>query len=90
MPRWMHAGLLSKEGQTMSVYKSIKGLAYQAIDIAVDVAKGKKITEVNRIVNNGRKEVPAILLLTPKVVDKDNMMATVVADGVFTREQIYD
>jgi D-xylose transport system substrate-binding protein len=75
--------------QTMSIYKSLKGLAFKAVDLAVDVATGKKDIKMNSKVNNGRCDVPAILL-APKVVDKDNMLSTVVADGVFTKDEIYN
>ncbi len=65
--------------QSMTIYKPLKNLATLAAKVAVDVAKGNKPTSTDTI-DNGTKKVPSIF---EKViaVDKDNMMATVVADG---------
>jgi D-xylose transport system substrate-binding protein len=69
--------------QAMTVYKPLKNLATHAASIAVDVAKGNRPATTGMI-DNGAKQVPSIF---EKVisVDKENMMATVVADG-FHRE----
>ncbi|MES2695609.1 MAG: substrate-binding domain-containing protein [Verrucomicrobiota bacterium] len=65
--------------QAMTIYKPLKNLAHLAARVAVEVAKGNKPTAPDKI-NNGVKDVPAIF---EKVigVDKENMQATVVADG---------
>ena len=39
-------------------------------------------------INNGKKDVPAILL-EPVSVDKSNVDATVIKDGYHKREEIY-
>jgi D-xylose transport system substrate-binding protein len=65
--------------QSMTVYKPLKNLASLAARIAVDVAKGTK-PATTATLDNGSKQVPSIF---EKVisVDKDNLTATVVADG---------
>ncbi len=54
----------------MTVYKPIKKLADKAADIAVAMAKKQPLTDKTTTVNNGKKDVPSILL-EPIEVDKD-------------------
>ncbi len=65
--------------QAMTIYKPLKNLATLAAKVAVDVAKGTKPTTTATL-DNGAKQVPSIYEQVI-AVDKDNMMATVVADG---------
>jgi D-xylose transport system substrate-binding protein len=65
--------------QTMTVYKPVRKEAATAAEEAVRLAKGEK-PESDRTVNNGKTDVPAILL-KPIVVTNENIKATVVADG---------
>ena len=60
--------------QTMTVYKSIKPLAYSAVDSALKLARGEKLDAPDKI-NNGKIDVPSILQ-EPVSVDKSNMMQT--------------
>lgn len=75
--------------QTMTVYKPIIPLASQAVDSAIKLAKGEPLSTTpfknDRI---GGKEVPAILLEVT-VVDKDNLMQTVIKDGYAKFEDVY-
>jgi D-xylose transport system substrate-binding protein len=75
--------------QTMTVYKPIIPLASQAVDAAIKLAKKETLTTTpfknDRL---GGKEVPAILLEVT-VVDKDNLMDTVVKDGYAKFEDVY-
>jgi D-xylose transport system substrate-binding protein len=64
--------------QSMTIYKPIKPLAYQAAEIAMKLAKGQKV-ESSRL-KNGQYEVNAILL-EPLEVDKNNIKETVIKDG---------
>ena len=77
-----------KGTQTMTVYKPIHLIATQAAQAAVALAKGETIAEATQTVNNGKIEVPSILL-TPIQVDKDNLDAVVIKDGFHTREAVY-
>lgn len=73
--------------QTMTVYKPITPLASAAADLAVAMARRKPIP-ANGKINNGFKDVPAILL-QPIVVDKNNLESTVIHDGFVRREDVY-
>jgi D-xylose transport system substrate-binding protein len=72
--------------QSMTVYKSLKNLATLAAGVAVDVAKGKKPAATGSI-DNGAKQVPSILEKVASV-DKDNMAATVIADGYHKADEL--
>jgi D-xylose transport system substrate-binding protein len=73
--------------QAMTVYKPIAPLASRAAEIAVRLAKHEPI-QPNGKVNNGYKDVPA-LLLEPVVVDKNNIVETVIADGFVKLRDVY-
>src|SRR5215203_5584865 len=65
--------------QSMTVYKPLKNLATLAAQVAVDVAKGRKPATTSTA-DNGAKQVPSIFEKVV-LVDKENLMTTVVADG---------
>lgn len=73
--------------QTMTVYKPIGTLTKEAAELAVRMAKGESV-ETNQKINNGKIEVPAVLL-PPIAVDKDNMDRTIIADGFHSPEDVY-
>lgn len=73
--------------QTMTVYKPIQMLTQKVAEIAVAMAKGE-IVSANRQVNNGKKEVPS-LLLPPIAVNIDNLESTVIQDGFHAAEEVY-
>lgn len=68
-----------EDAQTMTIYKPINSQAARAAEEAIRLAKGQSI-DTDRIVNNGKKDVPAILL-QGVIVTKDNVRSTVVKDG---------
>jgi D-xylose transport system substrate-binding protein len=72
--------------QAMTVYKPLKNLATLAARVAVEVAKGNK-PATTAALDNGAKQVPSIF---EKIiaVDKENMNATVVADGFHKAEEL--
>lgn len=72
--------------QSMTVYKPVSKLAARAAEAAVSLAKKEKV-ETNGKVNNGKTEVPSILL-EPVTIDKSNV-DTVVNDGFQKREDVY-
>ncbi|HUO58817.1 MAG TPA: D-xylose ABC transporter substrate-binding protein [bacterium] len=74
--------------QSMTVYKPIKQLATKAAELAVAMAKKEPFTDKTTVINNGKKDVTSILL-TPIQVDKDNLDATVIADGYQKKEDVY-
>lgn len=73
--------------QMMTVYKPIRLLADKAAELAVKLAKGES-TGANRKVNNGKIEVPSVLL-SPIAVDKSNIDSTIIAGGFHSREDVY-
>lgn len=73
--------------QSMTVYKPIHLLAQQAATAAVSLAKGQT-PATKATVNNGKKDVPAILL-TPVLVDKSNIDSTVIKDKYHARQDVY-
>lgn len=76
-----------KGEQFMTVYKAIKPEAEAAAQAAVDLLNGKKITTATAKVNNGKIDVPSILL-DPVSVTKDNVKDTVVKDGFWKASDI--
>ena len=72
--------------QAMTVYKPLKNLATKAAQIAVDVAKGNR-PSVTETLDNGSKQVPSIFEAVISV-DKENLGATVVADGFHKTEAL--
>jgi D-xylose transport system substrate-binding protein len=73
--------------QTMTIYKPIQPLAFAAVDSAVKLARGEKVDAKDKI-NNGKIDVPS-LLFEPMVLDKDNVMQTVIKDGYHKLEDVY-
>ena len=74
--------------QTMTVYKPIQHLAGKAAEVAVLMAKKQTVPDATKPVNNGKKDVPSILL-EPIPVDKDNLVSTVAKDGYHKLEEVY-
>ncbi|MEO6590027.1 MAG: D-xylose ABC transporter substrate-binding protein [Pyrinomonadaceae bacterium] len=73
--------------QSMTVYKPVSILAAKAAEAAVQLAKKEKV-ETNGTVNNGKIDVPSILL-EPVTVDKTNLDETVIKDGFQKKEDVY-
>ncbi|WP_226678531.1 D-xylose ABC transporter substrate-binding protein [Mesobacillus jeotgali] len=73
--------------QTMTIYKPIKTLAYEAARAAIKMAEGETVTS-DRKINNGKLEIPS-LLLAPIAVDKNNIDDTIIADGFHQRDEVY-
>jgi D-xylose transport system substrate-binding protein len=73
--------------QTSTVYKPISSLAYKAAEIAVAMANGRE-PETTDFIDNGKVNVPSYFL-EPVIVNKKNMMGTIVKDGFHTYEEVY-
>jgi D-xylose transport system substrate-binding protein len=71
----------------MTVYKPLRPLARGAASAAVQMAKGESV-EGTSTVNNGKKDVPA-LLMQPITVHKDLVDQIIIGDKFHTREQVY-
>jgi D-xylose transport system substrate-binding protein len=76
--------------QYMTVYKAIQPQAEAAARIAYCLATGKPVpadVTSGRTVNNGKKDVPSVLLV-PIAVTRENVKDTVIKDGFWTKEQV--
>lgn len=75
--------------QTMTIYKPIIPLASGAVDAAIKLAKGEPLSTATPFRNDViGKDVPAILLEV-MVVDKANLMDTVIKDKYAKFEDVY-
>ena len=74
--------------QAMTVYKPVHLLARRAAEAAVSLARGEKVPS-DGAVNNGKIDVPSILL-QPVVVDKNNLLDTVIKDGYQKFDAVYE
>jgi D-xylose transport system substrate-binding protein len=67
--------------QLMTVYQPIQKIAYTSAELAVPLAQGKTPPPIaTSKVNNGKKDVPSVLLPTISIT-KANVESTVVKDG---------
>ena len=73
--------------QTMTVYKDTRMLGAKAIEIAIKIVKGEAL-DINNKVNNGKIDVPSILL-TPLMVDKSNIDEILVKSGYLKAADVY-
>ncbi len=74
--------------QYMTVYKTVKQEAEGAAKLTMSLLNGDSSNPlVNQQINNGKKDVPSVIL-NPVAVTKDNIADTVVKDGYWTAAQI--
>lgn len=75
--------------QTMTIYKPIIPLANSAVEAAIKLAKKEPLSDSKPFKNDTiNKEIPAILLEV-QVVDKDNLINTVIKDGFASYDEVY-
>jgi D-xylose transport system substrate-binding protein len=74
--------------QSMTIFKDTRELGKKAIAMAKDLSEGKSIDTGGRTVNNGKKEVPSVLL-TPFTVTKDNLEERLIQSGYLAKEKVY-
>jgi D-xylose transport system substrate-binding protein len=73
--------------QTMTIYKPIPRLATRAAELAVKLARGQSVITQHGV-HNGTIEVPAARLEVVTVT-KENLEATVIADGFQRRAEVF-
>ena len=86
--------------QVMDVWKKIDPLAFKAAEIAVEIARNpnKSIESIAKeasqgdlrfaLIDNGFAKIPTVV--TPVVpITKDNIDSTLIAEKVFSREEVY-
>ncbi len=66
--------------QTMTVYKPLEAIAFKTAEICMQMLEEEQIPKTYLSVNNGKRQVPSILL-DPMVVNIETIDLTVVADG---------
>jgi D-xylose transport system substrate-binding protein len=75
--------------QTVTIYKPFKTQAEMAAQFAMKLVNGEKIDNIATTINNGRKEVPSILI-EPIAVDASNIRETIIKDGFFKEEEVFN
>lgn len=73
--------------QSMTIYKPVEALARRAAEVAVALAQGRPVVAPH-VTPNGQIDVPSIFhdVVT---VTRENIDATVIADGFHRREDVY-
>jgi D-xylose transport system substrate-binding protein len=74
--------------QSMTIFKDTRELGKRAVQMALELANGTPIDTQGRVVNNGKKDVPSVLL-TPFIVTKDNLDERLIASGYLSKDKIY-
>lgn len=75
-----------KGTQSMTIFKDTRALATAALDAALLMAEGKDSQATSKV-NNKAIYVPAILL-TPKVVDRDNLKTILIDSGYLKPQDV--
>lgn len=75
--------------QTMTVYKYLNALTTVTAQTTVALARDEVVPYAQSTVNNGQVMVPAVLLPSMIQVTRENMEATVIADGFVEKEVIF-
>jgi D-xylose transport system substrate-binding protein len=79
--------------EAAEIWKKIGPLAESAAEAAVKLVRNpdkdpKTLLRADRVINNGAADVPTIV--TPVVlVDRKNLDSTIIAEGFYTRQQVY-
>lgn len=73
--------------QTMTIYKPLRTLAQGAAELAVRLAE-RRVVVARQTVNNGHTDVPAVLY-DVVTVTKDNIVDTVIRDGLASYDEVY-
>jgi D-xylose transport system substrate-binding protein len=76
-----------KGSQSMTIFKDTRVLATNALSAALKIVN-KQDPEATTKVNNNKMDVPAILL-TPVVVDKNNIDAVLIDSGYLKKTDVY-
>lgn len=74
--------------QDATVYMDLKNMASAAVDQAVALAKGEKVTANSEIANDKGEKIKAYLI-TGEMVTKENIDKILIESGYYTKEQVY-
>ncbi|TQI67055.1 substrate-binding domain-containing protein [Clostridium sp. KNHs216] len=78
---------IAKGTQTSTLYKDSAALSQAAIETAVKLAKGEKISD-SKTINFGVDDMPHVVV-NSVVITKDNIDSALVDKGVYTKEEVY-
>jgi D-xylose transport system substrate-binding protein len=73
--------------QSMTVFKDTRALAETALKAAINLINGQPPGETSKV-NNNKMDVSSILL-TPVVVDKNNLDAVLIDSGYLKKSDVY-
>ncbi len=73
--------------QLMTVFKDTRELAKAAMEAAVKLSN-EGIIKIDKTINNGNIDVPAILI-SPIAIDKTNIDKVLIDSGYYTKEEVY-
>jgi D-xylose transport system substrate-binding protein len=79
---------VAKGTQTLTIFKSFKKQAYAAAEMAMQIATGKKVENINAKIFNGAVDVPTYLI-DPVLVDKNNLREVIVKGGIYSEQDVY-
>ncbi len=71
-----------------TILKPLNEMAHKSAEVAIKLARHKKLEKDYTTVSNGKRLVPSYEL-EPKLVNRDNISATVVAEGFHTSQEIF-
>lgn len=74
--------------QQITIYKPMTEQGKAAAENTMKLIRGEKLDGNITLVNNGKMDVPTIML-KPMVVDVKNIKQTIIADGFHTEQEIY-
>jgi D-xylose transport system substrate-binding protein len=74
--------------QSMTIFKDTRELGKRAVQMAAELASGKPVDTMGRVVNNGKKDVPSVLL-TPFIVTKENLDERLIKSGYLSHDKVY-
>lgn len=77
-----------KGQQGMTVFKDTRLLGKKAVEMAIDLVKGKPLDTEGKVVNNNKKDIPSVLL-TPFAVTKENIDELLIKSGYLKKNQVY-
>jgi D-xylose transport system substrate-binding protein len=73
--------------QSMTLFKDTRESARQTIDVAIKLGNGEPVL-TDSWIYNGKKHIPSILI-TPVLIEKNNIEAALIKSGYFKREDVY-
>ncbi len=75
--------------QTMTIYKPIIPLANAAVEAAIKLGRKEPLSGAEKFTNDTIKKDIMAILLEVQVVDKNNLMSSVIKDGYVSYDDVY-